>query len=197
MLFRSENRLRICECAPTGNRAFGRAICKSLCFVGPPGTGKTSIAEKVVAPYLYGIGLLDRPTTKLVTVDDLQTSHGSHASKKVKGLFHSARGGVLVIEKADNLSADNIYGADAIRALATEATNSENRRTLIILEGHEEEIDDLISRNPGLESRFNRKIVFEPMPAKSLLKIMREACSAPSGRGWRREIGRASCRERV
>lgn len=149
-----------------------RPWADGLCFVGPPGTGKTSIAEKVIAPYLYGIGLLDRPTVRTITADDLQTGYSSH-TERMKELFRWARGGVLVIENTDSLSVDGIYDTKVIHALATEATDPENRRTLIILEGHEKEIDDIISGNSGLKSRFNRKIEFEPMSAKSLLKIIR------------------------
>ena len=155
-----------------------RPAADGLRFVGPPGTGKTSIATTVIAPYLYGVGLLDRPTVTAATGANLQAGHSGQTPEKIRALFRTARGGVLLIDEAYSVPVEHGYGAEVIDTLVAEAARPVNRRTLVVLAGYKAEMDGFLTRNPGLRNRFPREIVFEPLSTAELLAVMRGRAQA-------------------
>lgn len=143
-----------------------------MCFYGNPGTGKTVVA-RLMANIFYEAGVL--PTNKLIETDRSglcgqyvgQTAPLTH--KKVK----EAMGGVLFIDEAYTLCADSSgedYGKEAIAALLKDMEDYKGK-FCVILAGYKEEMEKMISLNPGFDSRINRKIDFPNYSIDEQLQI--------------------------
>jgi DNA replication protein DnaC len=68
-------------------------------FVGSPGTGKTTVA-KVMAQKLHDLGILSKPTVKVVSGNDLCGSYVGQTKDVVNDAMGDAQGGVLFIDEA-------------------------------------------------------------------------------------------------
>jgi broad-specificity NMP kinase len=141
---------------PTAGRDFAHAI-----IVGPPGVGKTMIAEHI------GVLLskLRKPTNQTPNViiarkDDLVGQYVGHTAVKVKKMFEKAKNGVLIIDEAyslgvyshdDNSSEFNKECIDMMNQLLSEMKDE----IIVILLGYKNEIEErLFSYNKGMARRF-------------------------------------------
>ncbi|GIV64040.1 MAG: hypothetical protein KatS3mg045_1379 [Bellilinea sp.] len=134
----------------------------NMLFVGPPGTGKTTVGQ-LIADLLYGIGSIDRPVCTSATRADLVGAYQGHSALKVRGLVERARDGVLFIDEAYGLVQDehDTFGHEALTELLSQITNPENEGTVFILAGYETELRRLLAANPGLSRRFPIVIPFQ------------------------------------
>ncbi len=143
-----------------------------MSFTGPPGTGKTTVAERM-SKILHGLGYLRKGHVVTATRDDLVGQYIGHTAPKTREMLKKAMGGVLFIDEAYYLyrpENERDYGAEAIEILLQVMEN--NRDDLVVIfAGYKERMDIFYQSNPGLSSRVANHIDFPDYSSDELLAI--------------------------
>lgn len=146
-------------------------VNKHMIFTGNPGTGKTTIA-RIISRYLKAIGVLTGGQLVEVSRADLVGKYVGHTAPLTNQVIESAIGGVLFIDEAYSLyrGKDDTFGLEAIDTLVKGI--EDNRDNLIvILAGYSTEMEEFLTANSGLKSRFPNIINFPDYTGEELLKI--------------------------
>jgi probable Rubsico expression protein CbbX len=143
-----------------------------MSFTGRPGTGKTTVAERM-SKILHGLGYVRKGHVVMATRDDLVGQYIGHTAPKTREMLKKAIGGVLFIDEAYYLyrpENERDYGAEAIEILLQVMEN--NRDDLVVIfAGYKERMDVFYQSNPGLSSRVANHIDFPDYSAGELLAI--------------------------
>ena len=98
-----------------------------------------------------------------------------HTEKNVKEILEKAEGGVLFIDEAYTLvsGGENDFGQHVIDGILTAMTEN---KCIIIVAGYPEPMEKFINSNPGLKSRFTRKIHLNDYNPEDLFKMFKTLC---------------------
>lgn len=142
-----------------------------MIFTGNPGTGKTTVA-RIVSRYLKAIGVLAGGQLVEVTRADLVGQYVGHTAPLTQKAIQSALGGVLFIDEAYSLyrGKDDSFGLEAIDTLVKGMEDHRND-LIVILAGYSREMEEFLTANSGLRSRFPNIIEFPDYTAQELLAI--------------------------
>lgn len=156
-----------------------------LAFTGPPGTGKTTIA-RIIARIYHGLGFLRTDRVVEVGRSDLVGEHLGSTAIKTAAVVESALDGVLFIDEAYTLIQQGLSGGDAFgrEAVDTLLTRMEDHRDrlVVIIAGYDTEIDRFLQSNPGLASRFARRIRFDSYTPAELAQIAEQLAAGRDSR---------------
>ena len=145
-----------------------------MSFTGSPGTGKTSVGEKM-ADILYRLDYVRQGHLVTVTRDDLVGQYIGHTAPKTKNVLKEAMGGILFIDEAYYLyKADNErdYGGEAIEILLQVMENQRDD-LVVVFAGYQDKMDEFYRSNPGLASRVANHIDFPDYNVEELAEIAR------------------------
>jgi Holliday junction resolvasome RuvABC ATP-dependent DNA helicase subunit len=142
-----------------------------MIFAGNPGTGKTTIA-RTVAEVLRSLGVLR--VGHLVEADrsSLVAGYVGQTAIKTHEVVQSALGGVLFIDEAYSLVSNDkdTFGREALDTLI-KLVEDYRDDLVVILAGYNDEMNVLLSHNPGVRSRFPTVIDFENYNGDELMEI--------------------------
>ena len=146
-------------------------------FMGPPGTGKTTVARLVSKIYKH-LGYLEKGHLVETDRTGLVAGYVGQTALKVEDVVKTSLNGVLFIDEAYSLSKDNKkdFGNEAIEVLLKKMEDNRDK-LVVIVAGYPDEMEEFIESNPGLQSRFNRYFTFDHYKPKELIAIFELFCT--------------------
>ena len=151
-------------------------VSNHLVFYGNPGTGKTTVARLLSKIYCK-IGILSKGHMIETDRSGIVAGYVGQTAIKTKEVIDSAMGGILFIDEAYTLvsNSENDYGREAIDTLL-KAMEDNREDFIVIVAGYPDLMMEFIKSNPGLESRFNKYILFEDYNNDELFEIFKVVC---------------------
>ncbi|MDC3421241.1 stage V sporulation protein K [Aquibacillus koreensis] len=145
-----------------------------MLFKGNPGTGKTTVARKLAKAF-YEMNILSKGHFIEAERADLVGEYIGHTAQKTRELVQKAMGGVLFVDEAYSLArgGEKDFGKEAIDTLVKHMEDHHSE-FILILAGYPGEMDQFLSLNPGLASRFPIVMDFEDYTINQLLTIAKQ-----------------------
>ncbi len=140
----------------------------NMCFLGNPGTGKTTVAG-IITGYLHKYHFLKR--NQYVVVDGASLVSSADPMRRVNLLLARSKGKLLFIDEAYAIAFEP-YGNSVLTAILNEM-ESDRKNTMVIFAGYKKEMHELFKMNSGLQSRINTYIFFEDYVFGELKEIIK------------------------
>ncbi|MEC4021124.1 AAA family ATPase, partial [Streptomyces sp. H27-D2] len=150
------------------------SVGNHLVFAGSPGTGKTTVA-RLYGELLAALGVAARGQLVEVARPDLVGRYIGHTAQLTRDVFERARGGVLFIDEAYTLTPEGGSGSDfGQEAVDTLVKLMEDHRdeVVLVVAGYTDRMEGFLASNPGLASRFSRRVNFEDYQDEELVAIV-------------------------
>jgi type VII secretion ATPase EccA len=143
-------------------------------LLGPPGTGKTSVA-RAFSKQLCGLTVLRKPLVVETSRSKLLGRYMADAEKNTEEMLEEARGGAVFFDEMHNLhesgySQGDAYGNAIINTLLLYMEN--HRDELVIFgAGYAKAMERMLEVNQGLRRRFSTVIEFYSYNPKELIGL--------------------------
>lgn len=141
-------------------------------FTGSPGTGKTTVA-RVMSDILFDLELTKRQHVEETSGLKLQGTYMGQTKTIVENSLDRAKGGVLFIDEAYTLGQGS-YGAEACDTLVAAMTDPQYAGVVVVIAGYPKDIDDMLTSNAGLKSRFTHTLEFPDWDVDDCVKCFKE-----------------------
>jgi SpoVK/Ycf46/Vps4 family AAA+-type ATPase len=157
-----------------------------MVFMGPPGVGKTVVARTLGSVY-SAVGMLRRGHVVETDRESLVAGYIGQTATKTLERCKEALNGILFIDEAYSLATGGAgdFGQEAISTILKFMEDNRDR-IVVIVAGYPDKMRQFLESNPGLASRFTRRIDFPPYELDELTEIFarltaQERLSLPPG----------------